>query len=246
MTRILIALYEHDGDVSIRDIADECLISKSTLHRVLQAMKDEGWVYQDGDNSYRIGLSLLVLASQSRLRLELVRQLQPIMKHILEYTYQTVILSVLDKKQSVCLHTIESNKRIRIDSQVGSRGPLHAGASGKLLLAFGTEELFYEVVNGQLERFTPFTLTDPEKLRSEIEKIRNDRYAVSIEELDPGASAIAVPILDKRGSLISGISIAGPRFDFEGKIEEWALEMRRVTEGVLDYDRIRKEGDTIC
>lgn len=240
MTRILTALYMHEGDVAIRDIAEECSIPKSTLHRTLQTLREEGWVYQGEDNNYRIGLRLLVMASQSRLRMELVKQLDPVMRRIAEFSSQTVILSVLDNDQSVCLHTIESNKRIRIDSQVGTRGPLHAGASGKALLAFGPPELLDEVLSGPLRQYTPFTPTRPEELRDEVERILEKRYAVSIEELDPGAAAIAVPILDTHGDLIAGISIAGPRFDFEGKIDDWAAEMIRLTESVLDYDAGRE------
>lgn len=238
---ILTALYSHEDDVAIREIADECGIPKSTLHRILQMLEDEGWVYQGEDNRYRIGLRLLVLASQSRLRMELVRQLNPIMKHISAFCGQTVILNVLDERESVCLHTIGSKKRIKIDSQIGARGPLHAGASGKVLLAFSNSEIIEEVLTEPLKSFTPLTITDPEDMKQEIKKILKNRYAVSIEELDPGAAAIAVPILDTHGELIAGISIAGPRFDFEGRVNEWALEMLRVTESVLDCDA-KKEG----
>jgi Transcriptional regulator len=240
MTRILTALYMHEEDVAIRDIAEECGIPKSTLHRTLQTLKEEGWVHQGADGSYRIGLRLLVLASQARLRMELVKQLDPIMRRIAAATQQTVVLSVLDGRQSVCLHTIESNKRIRIDSQVGSRGDLHAGASGKALLAFGPAELLDELLTEPLTKYTPFTLTEPNELRREVEAILENGYAVSIEELDPGAAAIAVPILDTHGELIAGISIAGPRFDFEGNIAAWSQELRRLTEPVLDYDADRE------
>lgn len=234
MTQILTTLYMHDGDVGIRAIAAECGVPKSSLHRMLQALKEEGWVYQGGeDDNYRIGLRLLVLASQSRLRMGLVKQLHPVMKRISEFCGQTVILSVLEGKQTVCLHTIESNKRIRVDSQVGSRGPLHAGASGKALLAFAQTELREEVLSEPLESYTPFTITEPGRLRAELEKIRKNRYAVSIEELDPGAAAIAAPILDQRGELVAGLSIAGPRFDFEGKELEWSREILRLAESAL-------------
>lgn len=235
MTQILTTLYMHDGDVGIREISAECGVPKSSLHRMLQALKEEGWVYQGGEgNNYRIGLRLLVLASQSRLRMGLVKQLHPVMKQISEYCEQTVVLSVVDGRQTVCLHTIESNKRIRIDSQVGSRGPLHAGASGKTLLAFASPELCEEVLSEQLRSYTPFTITEPERLRRELEKIRRNGYGVSIEELDPGAAAIAVPILDQRGELVAGVSIAGPRFDFEGEELEWSREILRLAETALN------------
>ncbi len=243
MTQILTTLNKYEGDVGIREIAAECGVPKSSLHRMLQALKEEGWVYQGGeDNNYRIGLRLLVLASQSRLRMGLVKQLHPIMKRISDFCGQTVILSVLEGKQTVCLHTIESNKRIRVDSQVGSKGSLHAGASGKALLAFAPRELCEEILNGSLKSYTPFTITEPGRLRTELEKIRKNRYAVSIEELDPGAAAIAVPILDQRGELVAGLSIAGPRFDFEGKELEWSKEMLRLAESALENPLDEKGG----
>lgn len=239
--RILTALYAHEDDVAIREIASECGIPKSTLHRILQLWEEEGWVFKEEEGNYRIGLRLLVMASQSRLRMELVKQLHPVMKHISCYCGQTVILNVLDDDQSVCLHTIESKKRIRIESQVGSRGPLHAGASGKVLLAFSSPELLNEVLKEPLKKFTPFTLTTRSALRDEMGKILKNRYSTSIEELDPGAAAVAVPILDTHGQLVAGISIAGPRFEFEDMERTWAEEMLRVTQGVLDYGVKREE-----
>lgn len=246
MTRVLTALYMNEGHAVIRDLADECSIPKSTLHRILQALKDEGWAYQAEDGGYRIGLRFLVMASQSRLKMELVCQLEPMMKQLSERTRQTVVLSVLDQGQSVCLHTLESNRRIRINSQIGARGPLHAGASGKVLLAFGPEELRREILGGPLEKFTPFTLSEPCQLESELKTIRKKGYAISIEELDPGAAAIAVPLLDMQGDLIAGVSIAGPRFDFEDMFDEWIALMQSSTRDTLSVPRktggVEKEG----
>ena len=72
-------------------------------------------------------------------------------------------------------------------------------------------------------------------------KILKNRYSTSIEELDPGAAAVAVPILDTHGQLVAGISIAGPRFEFEDMERTWAEEMLRVTQDVLDYGVKREE-----
>ncbi len=211
-----------EGDLGIREIAERCDASKSTVHRILLILKENGWVYQDEvSKNYRIGIRFLVFANEWRTQLELVRQSAPIIEDLVEKTRQTAILSVIEEDRAVCLHKVESRNAIKLVSRIGEKTPLHATATGKALLAHASKSLQEEILTGDLRSFTPFTITSPILLREEMARIREKRYAISVEEVDPGAASIGVPILGRKGQLIAGLSIAGPRFDFEGRFEEF-------------------------
>jgi DNA-binding IclR family transcriptional regulator len=100
---------------------------------------------------------------------------------------------------------VESPATLRVNAQVGTMNPLHCTALGKALLAFGDLEL-----PTTLESFTPHTLTDPTRLRKNLEQVRAQGYAVDDEEFDLGVRCIAVPVFDFRGKAAGSIGISGP------------------------------------
>ncbi len=83
--------------------------------------------------------------------------------------------------------------------------PLHCTALGKALLAFGDLQ-----PQDDLQAFTVNTLTDPAKLRENLEQIRAQGYSVDDEEFDPGVRCIAVPVWDFRGKVVASMGISGP------------------------------------
>jgi DNA-binding IclR family transcriptional regulator len=88
---------------------------------------------------------------------------------------------------------------------------MHAGASAKTLMAHLDKKEQDRVIKEEgLPKFTEKTITDPDKLKKDLEKIRNNGFCVSTEELDPGVRGIAAPIIDKNGELKAGLSISGP------------------------------------
>jgi DNA-binding IclR family transcriptional regulator len=106
--------------------------------------------------------------------------------------------------------------------------PLHAGSSGRVLLAFdtGAEE---EQLRTDLPRYTPATVTDPERLRADLARIRGAGYAVSSEERAAGAAAVSAPVFGPGGRLIAALGIAGPtqRLD-AASLERWRPAVLRA------------------
>jgi DNA-binding IclR family transcriptional regulator len=88
------------------------------------------------------------------------------------------------------------------------RGPLHRGASAKILAA--------HLEPGERRRL--LDAVGAPGLQDELDQIRRDGYAVTVQELDEGAAAVAAPILDRRGRLVAGLSIAGPAARVTGDV----------------------------
>lgn len=98
---------------------------------------------------------------------------------------------------------------LRLTLPVGTPWPLHAGASNRVLLAFLPPPQREEILRQPLRRITPRTITDPARLRRELDRVRRRGFAYSVGELTPGVAAVAVPVL-AQGRLLGGLTVAGP------------------------------------
>lgn len=225
---ILETLEDSEEVHSIRGIEELSGIPKSTVHRILQELTSIGWAYQDEeDKNYYVGLKFLSLANEWRSNIEVVKAFDPVLRQVVNACGQTAFLNIIDGERAVCLHKVESNNAVRIASIIGQEQPFHAGASGKLLLAYAPESLVKKVLSEKLEAFTPFTRTDPKTLMEELKKIREQGYSESVEEMDPGVAAISVHV-DWPDTVIA-LTVAGIRFDYERDREHWLSALTEVT-----------------
>jgi len=219
---------------SVRKIAEETGITKSTVHRILQSLTSIGWTYQDAeDKSYCLSLKFLTFANEWRMNLDIVKQFDPILRKISAECGQTAFLNIIDIDRAFCLHKVESESLVRVASVVGKEQAFHAGASGKVLLAYAPKWLVDKVLSQKLEAFTPFTVTDPAKIREQLSTIREQGYCFSVEEIDPGAAAVSVPSLNEKKGIVTAVSVAGTRFDFERDHEKWLSSLREAVKDVV-------------
>jgi DNA-binding IclR family transcriptional regulator len=103
----------------------------------------------------------------------------------------------------------ETRHALRREMHVGKLLPLHAGSAGRVLLAWNpsAEEA---VLSSTLERLTEHTITDPARLRSDVDQTRRDGYAITSDERDEGASGLAAPVFNSMGDLMGALSVSGP------------------------------------
>jgi DNA-binding IclR family transcriptional regulator len=234
----IVALMEtllgNEGDIGIREIAKCTDIPKSTVQRLLSDLCENGWVVQDmKTQNYRVALRLLGFANAWRLKLELTRRAQDIMDELCRESRQTILLLVQDGMKGICLHKVEPERTIKLVADVGKTFPLHAAACGKILLAFTSPSFQEKIFTLPFERYTKATITEPILLKKEIEKIRRNGYAISFEEMTPGAAEIAVPLLDTQENLIAALSIAGPRFDMEEHLQSFEALLKKASDRIL-------------
>jgi DNA-binding IclR family transcriptional regulator len=163
-------------------------------------------------NALRLGL----LAQQ---KFNIAAMALPYMKELSRLTKETVLLTVVSGNKAICLERVESEEPIRYSLFTpGASLPLHAGASSKVLMAFLPEGEWGAVIGREgLQRFTPSTITDPVILKAQLKEIRNQGYAFSDQEVDREVRAVAAPILNKRGDLVAGLTVAGPAYRINKK-----------------------------
>lgn len=224
---------------SLTELARELGVHKATVLRMLSTLEQHGYLVREGEPPrYRLGPSAFALGGAAQPRVREVAY--PALRRLSHETGETSLLHVLAGTETVCVEKVESPQPIRVTFDIGRRGPLHAGSSGKSLLAFlNAVELERLLPRLDLRRYTDRTITDPADLREELERVRRRGYAVSCGELDPGVYSVGAPIRNALGRLEAGVTIVGPESRWTEKVhpsqvEKTLLAARRISE-LLGY-----------
>ncbi|HXZ04286.1 MAG TPA: IclR family transcriptional regulator [Ktedonobacteraceae bacterium] len=204
--------FGNQGLLGITDLAHVTGLPKSTTHRLVNALMNEGLLVQDED-SHKYALSLRVTAlGASILSSHTVRKAaRPILMELRDQTRESVHLAVLEGMESVIIDTEDSYFFVRAVNVPGQHFPAHAVSTGKVLLAYQWEVQLREMLSKvSLTRYTDRTITDTRQLLEELRKVRAHGYAISNGELEEGIDAVAAPIFDHLNSVAAAVSIGGP------------------------------------
>jgi len=201
--------------LTVPEIVEHLRFSQSKAYRLIRALVYYGLLEtQNGTGQYSLGMSALRLGFLAQRKLNLSALALPFMKELSRLTKETVLLTVVQGTRAICLERVESEEPIRYSLFTpGASLPLHAGASSKVLMAFLPEREWGPIIAREgLPRFTPHTITDRKILTSQLREIRCRGYAFSDQEVDRDVRAVAAPILNPRGELIAGLTVAGPAY----------------------------------
>jgi len=204
------------GDAGVTEIAAELGVHKSTAFRIVATLESHGMVEQNQDRGkYRLGVGLIRLAGATTARLDVVQEARPVTRRLAAETGETVNIAVLSDQSALYLDQIAGASALQSHNWVGQHIPLHATSNGKVLLSdLDADELDRRVP--ALASYTPETITSRDRLRSELATILSQSYAVAVDELEIGLTAIAAPIHDAHGDVVASLSISGPTFRLDG------------------------------
>lgn len=195
----------------LSEIARRTQLPLSTAHRVLTTLRAVGFVEREGDREqYRLGLRLFELGSIVLTNMELHREAVPYIEALARESGETVHLGVFDGTQVVSIEKMDSPHGLASNVTIGKGAPAYCTAVGKALLAFQPENAVARVCRLGLRRHTPQTITEPQRLRRELARVRALGYAVDNAEHDPGVRCVAAPIRNHAGMVIASLSISGP------------------------------------
>lgn len=208
---ILEALAESPNGLTHAQISRRAGIPKSSATYILRALEQRGYV-QRGSKArlYRLGIQALGLSRGLEGSAELTRAARPVLVALVERAQLSSHLGVREGERAVCVSREEGPGLIRIDTRVGGRLSLHSSGAGKALLsALGPEELDSLLGERDLERMTSRTITTFSALEAELQKVREQGFAVEDEENAMGVRCVAAPVSDARGAVVAAIAVAG-------------------------------------
>lgn len=204
---ILLCFSGTETELGLSDIAKKVDLHKSTVHRLLASLENKGFIRRHPHTEkYRLGWSVLELVSNVYQSDDLSTIVLPEMTRLRDVLGETISLYIRAGNERIRIQAVESTQPVRRVANIGQRFPLYVGASGKILLAWCER-------NSVLQLFTdpswPQDLDQNEFLAA-LDKVRENGFAVSIEERESGAAAVAVPIFSRDGSVIAALSVSGP------------------------------------
>lgn len=230
---VLEALAE-DRTVSLTELSQRVMTSKSTAYRLLQTMQELGYVEQEGDTE-KYGLTLKVYDLGAKVlhrRGDLIKVADKPMSGLVQETHEAVHLGILDPQTNsvVYIHKLDSLYNLFLQSPIGKRNPLFSTSLGKALLAWRSEDDL-AVILPKLGYFkqTPNTVTDPDTFAEQLRKARLQGYAEECEESELGVRCMAVPVFDHIGKVVAAISVSFPVFRFdESRRADYVRELRKT------------------
>jgi DNA-binding IclR family transcriptional regulator len=201
-----------EPELSIGDLVRRSHLPRSTVHRLVVNLMRLGFLARDSrSDRYRLGLLLAELGTIALSRMGLREKARPIMERLAEETGEVVCLAVSERNRSVYVEVVEGRHGLRLRATVGSVSPLHASATGTVLLAYMPEAAVRRIAaETGLPRLTPNTITVIDALLHRLAEIRTRGFSIDDGQSEEGLTGLAAPVRTSDGTVSAALVIAGP------------------------------------
>lgn len=208
----------------VSELAELSGMLKSSVYNIMSTYEACGVIEKNPKTSqYRLGLKILALSnvlSQDDVFWEIIR---PYMEELSEQTGETVFLATPYGNSIIYREAAFPNHSISVRAIKGVVAPMYCTSLGKAILSCMDAEHTEQVIAEGMESFTPYTITDPQAFREEVEKIHRQGYSIDNMEHEYGIKCVGVPIKNGNDQVIGAISLSGPSLRFnDEKITEYA------------------------
>lgn len=193
------------------EISRKLGIPKSSASYILRTLERRGYLRRDEESGrYRLGLKILSLGGDAQVNLDVADVALPFMRALEEKIHMTVHLAVLDQGEAVYIEKVEAPGFFKVNTWVGRRMFLHSTSVGKCLLAWLPKHEVETVVKQQgLKKRTPKTITSMTRLLADLERVKDEGYAVDDEENSLGARCLGAPVFDVTGNVVAALGASG-------------------------------------
>jgi DNA-binding IclR family transcriptional regulator len=196
---------------SVSALARTAGLPRATALRLIQTMEQDGFLLRvPQSDRVLLGPELVRLARQVDMGTLLREVAQSRLGELSEAVRETVTLSVVAPDGGLDLvYQVAGPQHLVPRSWLGQRFPPHASSSGKILLSAYDEERLERMLRGPLPALTPHTITTRRALRRELEQVRAQGYATTVDELEEGLAGVSVGIFGESGTLVGAINVSG-------------------------------------
>lgn len=210
---ILMAFYPQNSEMGTVELSRKMGFHPATVNRILQILARNRFLFQNPlSRKFNLGPSVFALgeAAIESLNDNLLHKALPYLDELCEKVRETVVLEVISGENGIVVYVAQGKQTIGIRANIGSRLPIHAAAGAKAIIAFSSPETVDAFLKKRMRHFTKKTITNPQKLKLELEKIRKEGVAFTREEIDVGVNAIGAPILNYKNQPLGAVVIVGP------------------------------------
>ena len=247
---LLELLCRSQNGMGIQQLSEETGLHKSTVHRLVNAMAERGYVRKDTENAiYRAGMHICELSDYIQENLDVVSLARDAMERLSRKTSETVHLVMRQGNEIVYIHKVEGlHGVIRMVSRIGATRPLYCTGVGKAILASMDRGEALQCWNSsQIEAYTPYTIIRQTAFLHELEVIRQQGYALDNEENELDVRCVAAAIPDWRGQVQYAIFISAPLSRMtDERIESMIPELLKARDEISTMLGGRKKGELLC
>jgi IclR family transcriptional regulator, acetate operon repressor len=208
---VLRVVADADG-LSLTEIARITGLAPSTAYRMLSTLQQQGMAeFEEANQLWFVGVETFRIGSAFLRRRKLAERGRAIIQALMLETGETANIALAEHDCVVFVTQAETHAPIRAFFRPGTRGPYHASGIGKAVLAFMGERQRTEVLQRiGFDRYTDRTITSAAALRVDLDKARDNGFALDDEERNSGMRCIAAPVFNETGEPLGGLSVSGP------------------------------------
>jgi IclR family pca regulon transcriptional regulator len=204
---VMRALGRPGPGLTLAEAARELHLTRASARRTLMTLEHLGYLRAD-DRHYTLTPKVLSLGHGYRSGLALPDIAHPHLQQLMHDTDEFCSVSVLDGDETLCVARVAPARIMNVAMPVGTRLPAYATCVGRVLLAeLSDDELDGYFARVELQALTPVTLVSPAELRRELERVRQQRFALVDQELERGLRSVAAPIRDAAGRVIAAANV---------------------------------------
>ncbi|WP_406330712.1 IclR family transcriptional regulator C-terminal domain-containing protein [Streptomyces sp. NBC_00203] len=228
---VITAFGEGRAELTLTDVAQATGLARATARRALITLEHLGYVTTH-DRVFRLTPRVLGLGFPPLSRTTLAAIADPHLTELSHRLHDSVSLAVLAGDEIQYTGRVATSRVMSVNITVGTRLPAYATSLGRVILADLPEPRLPDLLP-----LTPHTLTDPEKLRAELDRVREAGYALVDEELEEGLRSIAVPVRGRGGRVVAAVNVAmhSSRRTIEECVREVLPELH-ATAGRIEAD----------
>ncbi|MDR1828405.1 MAG: IclR family transcriptional regulator [Methylobacteriaceae bacterium] len=213
--RVLNCFTPEEPELGISELSRRLDLYKSNVHSIVTTMEKNGFIEKNETTGrYRLGLGVMRLAHVVTSGQGGQRIIHRFVRELSEEVDEIVYFGVRWHHAVMYLEGAYPDRVYNLRWGAGMVAPLTCTGIGKAILAFSEDRVIDDVLSRPIDRFTDATITDPGKLRDELQTIRTRGYSTDNMEHEYGVKCVGVPVFNRNNELVGAFSSTGPSLRF--------------------------------
>jgi IclR family pca regulon transcriptional regulator len=194
--------------LTLSQVAARTGLTRATARRFLLTLESLGYIGSDG-RQFFLRARILDLGYAYLSSVPVLDIVEAHMEAMVQEVQESSSASVLDGTDIIYTVRVPTKRIMSVQIEVGTRLPAYATSMGRVLLAaLGAEALDNYFHLARMEKLTPMTITDEQRLRSALEHVREQGWCLVDQELEVGVRSVAVPLHDSAGRVFAAMNIS--------------------------------------
>lgn len=212
--RLIDILSNFPNGCPLAKLAEISELNKSTVHRLLQGLQDEGFVQPaNSTGSYRLTTKCLGIGQKILASLNIIHIASPHLERLNLALGETVNFSKREKDHAIMIYKLEPTiGMLRTQAYIGQRLQLYCSAMGKIYMAYESNknylDYYWNTQQNAIQQLTEHTITDLTEMEKELATVRQEGFAMDREENEIGVMCIACPVFDFFGKVEYSVSVS--------------------------------------